>query len=111
MHISEEKIGGVLAVRLSGRLDATTSKSVEDHLVRQIDAGERVFVVDLAHLDYISSIGLRVFMMAAKRLKVLQGRIVVCSMQPPIRQVFEVSGFTTFLPTYADRDAAIKGLQ
>ena len=111
MQISEEKIVDVLAVGLKGRLDGNTSKSVEDYLLKQIDAGERVFVLDLTHVDYISSVGLRVFMVAAKRLKVVQGRIVVCSLQGPIKQVFEISGFTTLFPMFDDRESAVKGIR
>ena len=110
MHISEEKIADVLAVRIKGRLDGSTSKTLEEYLLKQIDAGERVVILDLAHLDYINSVGLRVFMMAAKRLKVLRGKIVVCSLQAPIRQVFEVSGFASLFPMFDDRDAAVKGV-
>jgi anti-anti-sigma factor len=111
MHITEERISEVLTVGLKGRLDAGTSKSVEDFLLKQIDAGDRRFVLDLAHLDYISSVGLRVFMMAAKRLKVVQGRIVVCSLSAPIKEVFEISGFTSLFPMFDDRDAAVKGIK
>ena len=111
MQMSEEKIVDVLVVGLKGRLDGGTSKTVEDYLLRQIDAGERVLVLDLAHLEYLSSVGLRVFMMVAKRLKVLQGKVVMCSLQGPIRQVFEISGFTRLFPVFDDRDAALKGVK
>jgi anti-anti-sigma factor len=109
MQISEERIDDVLTVGLKGRLDATTSKSVEDFLLKQIDAGDRLFVLDLSGLDYISSIGLRVFMMAAKRLKVVKGKIVVCALPAPIKEVFEISGFTSLFPMFDDRAAAVKG--
>jgi len=111
MHISEERITEVLTIGLKGRLDANTSKSVEEFLLKQIDAGERVFVLDLTHLEYISSVGLRVFMMAAKRLKVVQGKIVVCSLPGPIKEVFEISGFTSLFAMFDDRDAAVKGVK
>lgn len=111
MQISDEKIADVLVVQLKGRLDATTSKSVEEHLLKQMDAGERTFVLDLAHLDYISSVGLRVFMVAAKRLKMLQGRIAMCALQGPIKQLFDISGFATMFPLFDDREAAVKGVR
>lgn len=111
MHISEEKIIDVLVVGLKGRLDASTSKTVEEFLLKQIDAGDRMFVLDLVHLEYISSVGLRVFMMAAKRLKVVQGKIVVCSLPGPIKEVFEISGFTSLFPMFDDRAAAVKGVR
>jgi anti-sigma B factor antagonist len=111
MQISEQKINDVLAIGLKGRLDAATSKSVEDFLLKQIDAGDRLFVLDLRELEYISSVGLRVFMMAAKRLKVVQGKIVVSSLSAPIKEVFEISGFTSLFLMFDDRDAAVKGIK
>jgi anti-sigma B factor antagonist len=110
MQISEERTADVLTVGLKGRLDASTSKSVEDFLLKQIDAGSRLFVLDLGGLEYISSVGLRVFMMAAKRLKVVKGKIVVCSLSAPIKEVFEISGFTSLFPMFDDRAAAVKGV-
>lgn len=109
MQISEDKNGDVLTVGLKGRLDAATSKTVEEFLLKKIDAGEKHLVLDLAQLDYISSVGLRVFMMAAKRLKIVQGKIVVCSLQPPIKQVFEIAGFTNLFPMFDTREAAAAG--
>ncbi len=111
MHISEDKNGDVLIVGLKGRLDAATSKTVEEFLLKKIDAGEKLLVLDLAQLDYISSVGLRVFMMSAKRLKVVQGRIVVCSLSVTIQQVFEISGFTTLFPAFDSRDSAAAGVR
>jgi anti-anti-sigma factor len=106
MQISEDKNGDVLMVGLKGRLDAATSKTVEEFLLKKIDAGEKKLVLDLSGLDYISSVGLRVFMMAAKRLKVVQGKVVVCALSAPIKQVFEIAGFTNLFPMFDTRDAA-----
>ena len=111
MQISEDKNGDVLTVALKGRLDAATSKTVEEFLLRKIDAGEKHLVLDLSQLEYISSVGLRVFMMAAKRLKVVQGKIVVCSLTPTIKQVFEIAGFTNLFPMFDSRDAAAAGVK
>ena len=111
MQISEEKTGDVLVVGLKGRLDAATSKTVEDFLLQKIDAGERYLVLDLAALDYISSVGLRVFMMAVKRLKTVQGKVVVSSLQPTIQQIFEIAGFQNLFPMFPTRDAAVKGIK
>jgi anti-anti-sigma factor len=52
-----------------GRLDAVTSESLEQEVRRQLDAGQTRIAFDLSGLDYISSAGLRVFMMAARALR------------------------------------------
>jgi anti-anti-sigma factor len=111
MQISQEKVTDFVTISLKGRLDASTSKTVEDYLLKQIDGGERVLVIDLAGLDYISSVGLRVFMMAAKRLRGVQGKIVVCSLQTPIRQIFDIAGFQHVLPIFNDRETAVNGIR
>ncbi|MGE0043715.1 MAG: STAS domain-containing protein [Vicinamibacterales bacterium] len=110
MQISEAKVDQVLVVGLKGRLDGTTSKAVEEQLLRKIDGGERWLVLDLAELEYISSVGLRVFMMAAKRLKVAQGKVVVCALTPSINQVFEIAGFLGLFPAFETRDQAVASL-
>lgn len=50
-------------------------------------------------------------MMSAKRLKVVQGRIVVCSLQVTLKQVFEIAGFTNLFPAFESRDAAAAGVK
>lgn len=110
MEITQEKIGTITTVMLKGRMDAGTSKSVEDHLLKLIDAGEHRLVVDFAQLDYISSVGLRVLILASKKVKPLQGTIAICALQPTIKQVFEVAGFTTIFKVYPTRDDAVAGL-
>jgi anti-anti-sigma factor len=46
-------------------------------------------------LEYISSAGLRVLLMVAKRVKTVQGQFILCGMNEQIRTVFDVSGFLT----------------
>src|SRR5690606_17261474 len=110
MTIDEQKTGDILTLALTGRLDAATSKGVEDHVLNAIDGGARRLVLDLSGLEYISSVGLRVFMMAAKRLKVAGGAIVVCGLTPSIQQVFEIAGFNRLFPAYATRAEAVQAI-
>jgi stage II sporulation protein AA (anti-sigma F factor antagonist) len=107
MQISEVKVEQALVVGLKGRLDQATSKSVEDHLLKHIDAGERRIVLDLSELEFVSSIGLRVFMLVTKRLKVAKGTIAFCALTPPIAQVFEIAGFLSLMPVFPTRDDAV----
>ena len=110
MEISEEKGGPVLTLRLAGKLDATTSKAFEDRISAVLDAGERQLVVDLSRLDYVSSSGLRVFLLAAKRLNSANGRIVWCSLTDPVREVFDIVGFSVILSVYGSHEEALKSL-
>lgn len=110
MILQDEKTNDILTVALTGRLDGTTSKGVEDHLLNAIDAGARRVVLDLSGLDYVSSAGLRVFMMAAKRLKTAGGSIMACGLKPSIQELFQIADFTRLIPACATRAEALQAI-
>ena len=107
MELIEEKTGAVMTVALKGRLDGTTADSTEKKILELIHAGERFFVLDLEQLDYISSAGLRVFVVVAKRLKTAKGDVILCSLQSPIKQVLDIAGFGNLFRYSASRQDAI----
>jgi anti-sigma B factor antagonist len=110
IDISEDRKADTVVLALSGKLDATTAKTFEDKILAEIDSGDRRFVIDLSHLEYVSSSGLRVFLLAAKRLHSAEGKIVLCSLKEHVRQVFDLAGFSSILSIYGSRDDALKAL-
>jgi len=110
MEIVEEKAGDVLIVTLKGRLDASSSKGAEKQILDRIGAGEHRLVIDLAELDYLSSVGLRVLLLAAKRMKAVQGQLAVCTLKPEVATIFDIAGFTAIFRILATRDEAVREL-
>jgi anti-sigma B factor antagonist len=106
MDISEDRRGDGMILALSGRLDATTARAFEEKVVGAISSGTHRLIVDLSHLDYISSAGLRVFVIAAKQLRGTNGKIVICSMKDHVREVFDLAGFSSIISIYGSRDEA-----
>ncbi|NQT23883.1 STAS domain-containing protein [candidate division KSB1 bacterium] len=111
MHIEQEKLGEVLVFGVFGRVDAATCKPLEVDMLGAIDGGEHRLLIDCSKLDYISSAGLRIFLIAAKKLKAENGQIVLCSMQPHIRTMFEIAGFSAAFPIVESQDDGIKALK
>jgi anti-sigma B factor antagonist len=107
MDIIEEKQGGIDIFKLNGRLDSNTSQGFEKKLFQAISDGSKTMVVDFKDLDYISSAGLRVILKATKAIKREDGRIMLCSMQDYVKEVFEIAGFDSFLPIVATMDDAL----
>ena len=66
-------------------------------------------LLDLGGLAYISSAGLRVIPMAARKLKAKGGALRLCGLAPMILDVFEVSGFSKPIPIRKDRGAGLAG--
>jgi anti-sigma B factor antagonist len=110
MDISEERKADAVVLALSERLDATSAKTFEDRILGVINSGTQRLVVDLSQLEYVSSSGLRVFLLAAKRLQTTNGKITLCGLQDQIRQVFDLAGFSSILSIYGSREEALKGL-
>jgi anti-sigma B factor antagonist len=67
-------------------------------------------LVDLSQLEYVSSSGLRVFLIVAKRLECTQVKMVLCALKDHIRQVFDLAGFSSILSIYGSGDEAVKGV-
>jgi len=111
MEIREDKRGDIVIVGLKGRLDASTSNRLEERLLALIDGGEKRFVIDFSQLDYISSSGLRVLLMAAKRLRDANGKIVLSSLKDHIKEVFDIAGFSSIFPIFHSQEEAINGFQ
>jgi anti-anti-sigma factor len=111
MNVYEERKDGLLILCLEGRLDATSSKMFEDKILAVIDGGETRFVIDLSQLNYVSSAGLRVFLLASKRLNPAGGKLVLCSLQEPVREVFDIVGFFSIHSILSSRDEALNSLR
>jgi len=104
MDIRNKTYGNVLVLSPEGRLDHANSEefrqSLEPVIKRCSANGERL-VLDLASVDYMSSAGLRCFMLAEKQAKAQGGTIVVAAMQPVVSEIFEISRFTLVFETFA----------
>ena len=83
----------------------------EDKILAVIDGGERRLVIDLSRLDYVSSAGLRVFLLASKRLNPAGGKLVLCSLQEPVKEVFDIVGFFSILSILGSKDEALKSFR
>lgn len=95
MTIEKKTNGSTLTLSLSGRLDTTTSPQLEAELGEGL-LGIEHLVLDFAALDYLSSAGLRVLLVAQKQMN-QQGDMVVRSVNETIAEIFEVTGFCDIL--------------
>lgn len=107
MEISEKSVENVHIVSIGGRLDAYAASGVERKLDSLITDGHVCLVVDLSHLDYISSSGLRVLLAAIKRVKKEQGDIRLASLQPSVKEVFDIAGFTQLFRLFDKEEEAV----
>lgn len=106
LEIREESVDSTRVLILSGRLDTDTSADFELTVQDLLQAGERQFVVDLAGVGYVSSAGLRVLLMLGKAVDG-KGGLRLAALNPTVRQVFDVAGFTQLFAIFPDRASAL----
>lgn len=92
MSVLSRQHGAVVIVTPQDRFDTNSAPEVERVLTDHIGRGDRQIVVDLSHISYISSIGLRVIVKAVMAMTRSGGRVVLCGGNDQVRTVLQLSG-------------------
>ncbi len=97
MELSPRRFADAVVVSPVGRIDQSNADAFQEALaphLAQCTGGEDRLIVDLSGLEYISSAGLRVLMLAAKQSKAQGGTLLLTGLQPLVQEIFEISKFT-----------------
>lgn len=106
MNVRQESSGSATVFHVDGRLDSSSAGGLEQQLAPRAAEGGTI-VVDLTHVLYVSSAGLRVFLKAAKAAKASQARLVLTGLSDDVREVFDISGFTALFEMAPTPEAAL----
>jgi len=110
IEIKEEKINNQVVIHLGGRIDSTSAIEFEEKLIEIIDTKCYTIVIDFINVQFISSAGLRVLLLAAKKVKPYNGQILLSSLSADVREVFDISGFSSIFGIHEDISSAISSL-
>jgi anti-anti-sigma factor len=108
MQISTRQSYDVLIVDMEGRLDSKSSGSSYDKMVAIAQGEPKQVVANLEKLDFITSAGLRVLLIASKLLKSRGGDLKLCNPNRLVKDVLETAGFDSLLHVYASETEAVK---
>lgn len=107
MSMSCEKVGAVRIATIEGRINGGNAGELEEALLTLLNKGAQQLVLDFGGVDYISSAGLRVVLLIAKKVTVAAGNLILCGMQPGVFEVFEMCGFADILTIVDTRAEAL----
>jgi anti-anti-sigma factor len=110
MEIAKVESQGVTILVPVGRIDAGTAEEFKQQVLAAIGDRPLKLVLDFAKVEFISSIGLRMLVVAAKRVTAVRGKLAFCGLEGSVREVFELAGFTAVAPFFPGRDAAVAAL-
>lgn len=104
MELSVERCADVVVLKPAGRIDHQTAAVFSAALapyLQNCKAGGDCLLFDLSALDYISSAGLRVLMIATKQTKPVGGKLAVAAPHSVVREVLEITRFNLVFPVHA----------
>ncbi|GAB4425181.1 MAG: STAS domain-containing protein [Chloroflexi bacterium OHK40] len=113
MEITHRRMNRVDLLEIAGRIDAATAPQLRQQIEALFDEGRYRIVLDAARLEYISSPGLRVLIEARKRAREWKitdlegGDIRIANLPPKIKEVFDLTGFTSLFELYGDTVEAV----
>ena len=107
IEIDVRHVGPVTVIRPSGRLDSGRVDIFKNAFDAEIDEGRDHVVIDFEHTDFIASSGLRVLLLARKRIDQRGGRMAMCNMKPHVLSLFRTAGFDRMFFIGSTTDEAI----
>lgn len=108
MDIKKEKKGDFSILKIKGRIDTVHSAELEVEVNKLFDSGEKNVIFNCERMNYISSSGLRIFLVAQKRAISVKGKLYLCNMQPAIKEIFRISGFSNLFRIFDTQEEALK---
>jgi anti-anti-sigma factor len=97
---------GLVNVTLVGRLDTPGVARIEPNLVASLVPRGARAIVDLSKLEFVSSMGLRMFITIARDLARNNGKLVLYSPQPWVNVIFTTAELHSIIPVRPDAASA-----
>ena len=99
--------GHVTVLRIAGSVDGATAPALVAAFRGAVTEGRVRIVGDFAAVDYTSSAGLRALLETVKETRQRGGDLRLASVQPDVRRVLDLAGFTGILKLFADVEEAV----
>lgn len=108
MNITTKPIAQGTVVAIDGRIDTTNYNEFENAVNELFEQNVTAIYLDCSGLSYISSSGLRVFLTVQKKMMTTGGKFLLFAMQPTIKEIFDISGFSSIFSIFDTEEAALQ---
>ena len=113
MRISVDWVrnNGLLVAALVGRVDSSNANEFQKMMEAEIAPKHKVLIMDFEQVSYVSSAGLRVVVIMAKKFKGPYKKFGICALSEQIHKIFKMSGLDRAMPVHRTRTEAIAELE
>ena len=110
MEIDDSKYGDAIVLRPKERIDQNSADAFQAALLAVIESGAKAVIVDFSDVEYISSVGLRALMLAAKASKAQGGVLAVAAYAAEVGEIFQIARFGFVVKLFDDLDDAVQAV-
>ncbi|WP_320044908.1 STAS domain-containing protein [uncultured Desulfobacter sp.] len=110
MDINIDERPDALVVSVAGKIDASNSPKVEKEIATYTASVQKVVILDLWGVEYMSSAGLRVVLVFAKNLKAKGQDLIISGLQGHVKDVFELSGLYSIFKIFQTVEDALNSI-
>lgn len=107
MEIVQDREAEIVVLKLKGSFDSSAASGAEAGFAAALGGDVPHLAIDFTELDYISSAGLRVLLILARKVQEMRGKVALFGLLENVREVFAVSGFDRIFAIVGDRAAAV----
>ena len=97
LKVTLEHLESTVVLRAVGPVDSNTAASLQEPLLQAVESSSGAVQLDLAQVSYLSSAGMRVFLLAAKALQKRGERLRLLNVPQQIHSLLNLAGFTSFI--------------
>ena len=110
MQIIQKEKYGITCLKIKGRMDPAVAIETEKAVDRILKGNNNRLLFDFGDLEYLSSYGLRVILNAAKKIKLMGGKIILCSLIENVKEIFDICGLGAHIPIADSVESGLKAL-
>ncbi len=110
LEVKVFEVDDAVVIKLVGNLDTNTAPEAETEINTWLEKDSKKMVVDLEETKYVSSAGLRIFLATAKKMTAAGGTVLFCSPNEVVKEILDISGFSTILNIKGSQQEAINEL-
>lgn len=103
--------GPALVLKAEGRISVLTAEGFQDETLKIMASSRHDVIIDASDVTYLSTAGLRAFLVLSRRIAIANRSLHVCNLRPYILEVFEMIGFNNLIPIYPDLDSALIAIE
>ncbi len=95
---------GVVTLSPIGPIDTETSLTLDKEICRVLVKAGKTLVLDMAGVDYITSVGIGIIAKTKASLKKINGDLAMINLQPQVKKVFEIMRLLPALNVFASKE-------